>query len=229
MRPKFVFLLTVQHTGTWWTINTLRKHPDITGFVHVRNVLRHYQKQPLIGIDEGNPHGECLSETGINLAHTHWFHIYEKGRWQWDTFNDAFVVAVPTLMPLRDPLLSLLTRHNRDSWMYPHTDLLDEWVRLAASELPISYFKMDEFSTAEFATALSAVGLSTQQEWLNKIDRNTLHNTSGSYYLKDAYYARDVKSIEATVPVLWKYLKQAELQLRPFLEERGYKNLMWCS
>src|SRR3990167_7085295 len=224
---RAIFLLTVQHTGTWWTINTLRTHPDIKGFAHIRNVLNLHLGMPLTGIDAGIPSTESLSQDGINLLHTHWFRVYEKGRWQWDTMSDALVVLVPTIMPLRDPLLSLLTRHNRDSWMYPHTDLLDEWIRLAGCGLPIEYFKMDLYAESEFLQALHNVGLAVPRDWVQFIDRTTVDNTSGNYVLKEAYYDGNKRYIQSAVPDMWSRLTAAESYLRPFLERHGYSNLLW--
>src|SRR3990167_8727647 len=226
---RAIFLLTVQHTGTWWTINTLRTHPDIKGFAHIRNVLNLHLGMPLTGIDAGIPSTESLSQDGINLLHTHWFRVYEKGRWQWDTMSDALVVLVPTIMPLRDPLLSLLTRHNRESWMYPHTDLLEEWVRLAQCKLPLRLFQMDNFELSKFALALNSVGLETPDEWLRNVDPTTAVNTSGEYALKDAYFDGNAKYIQSVVPEMWNRLCKSESVLRGFLEKNGYRDLLWWS
>ena len=226
---RAVFLLTVQHTGTWWSIQTLRTHPEIKGFAHVRNVLRLRTGQPLIGIDSGNPNGESVPDDGVTLIHTHWFRVYERGRWQWDTISDALTVFVPTIVPLRDPLMSLLTRHNRDPWMYPHGDLLEEWIRMANCSNPFTFYRVDEFSIAEFAGAVRSTGLTTPDAWLATMDISQRPNTSGSYALKDAYRNRDANLISSTVPELWNKLRESEYLLRPFLEKRGYQNLLWWS
>ena len=113
--------------------------------------------------------------------------------------------------------------------MYPHYDLFEEWIRLANYRLPAAFFKMDDFSISEFAGALNAVGLQTPDDWIQTIDVSKRPNTSGEYALKKAYLDGNIRYIESTVPELWNMFRRKEHLLRPFLEQQGYKNLIWWS
>lgn len=53
--------------------------------------------------------------------------------------------------------------------------------------------------------------------------------TAGKHLLKSAYDDGHFHVISRRFPVYWKMLKEAEPELRPFLEQVGYRNLGWWS
>jgi hypothetical protein len=141
-------------------------------------------------------------------------------------------------IPLRDPLLSLMTRRNRRPDL-PADDHLLVWevagrlLPLLDQTIPIFYAPIDLARSTEQRIQLlrglcAHAGVSPElhstdfgEKWPAGI------NTSGQYAMKEAYINRDAGFIKRGLGRDWIMLKNLEMTLQPWLERRGYSNLMW--
>ena len=138
MAKRIIFLPTVQHTGTWFTIDFLRKNIRLDAFIEgwILKSITTY-KNPLSQIIYG---GESFAVDGTTLIQTHitkWQNsdgLIQRGFTPDSTLFTILLCSVPTILPLRDPLLSILTsrhRHIRDDQGADVMDLVHIWAQTA--------------------------------------------------------------------------------------------------
>lgn len=114
--PKFIFLQTLQHTGTWFLIQFLTSHPDVIGFqeIHKVKTLNMEEKfpsypdktlvKPGIKIVDRN-------NIGVNLLHTHL--TSPDSSLQYFSINNILTLVSPFVFLIRDPLLAMLSHKER--------------------------------------------------------------------------------------------------------------------
>ena len=106
---KIILLATVPHTGTWFMVEFFRSHPAVSNFIEVQ-VL---QKAPNLMADADSGRKGLISGD-VNLVQGHFgYPAHEK-------LLLAFAAMNPLVIPLRDPLLSLITAVNRDRSKEPN-------------------------------------------------------------------------------------------------------------
>ena len=153
----------------------------------------------------------------------------------------------PTIIPLRDPLAALISYQHRaeetgqiDTGLFQPTQVIvDRWIMLAESEerlRKVNYLAWDLPAPHDRpppkGESIGPTGLWDTAQALGLRDprpsRSGLPklNTSGDYPLKDAYQAGDFEALFIGVLGI-AYLIEAESRLRPFLERRGYRDLLW--
>ena len=169
--------------------------------------------------------------------------------------TEKFIRAFPSVTPVRDPLLSLITRRIRDPQgcgavfnylVNGFVFLAELWGRRPEnySLLPVDLYEKkapsDRFDKlVEIFRSLGLYQLDINEylkNWSLKWGVvNTVHEDAEvadkgrARTIKDYYYNGEVDKIIEEIPEGWLYLKSKEAQLRPFLEERGYTNLLWWS
>lgn len=231
---KYILLITLQSTGTWWAIDALRKHPEIGGLSHVQNLMSLQNGWVLRGGWTGNPHNEALApDNQVTLLYAH------SGtapttfyRWGPQSATEFMMTIAPTLTPLRDPLLCMVRAWHREPPLYPYDWLIDSWEHVAkrGDTLGIKFWRMEPFDHQGFLDAVKGVGLSCPEDWIAGLDPNTRINTTpGECDLREDYQNRDIAKIAKKLPKPWRRLKEAEPVLRPFLEAYNFKDLMWWS
>ncbi len=189
-------LLTVQHTGTWFMMEFLR---GTESFKHEVDLAALIKNRHFLTLPNNGPIG-CRPDR-INLVHGH--------------INETATDCIRTIcawwrpiVPLRDPLLSLLTGKNRN----PGQDfsyIVERWTRLEWAVDPFApcYIALDLLRTLEerlkgLTAVLEATrvlvtdAMSCQLNlWANTWPQYQ-YNSRGSYPLKVAYYNKDLKYIE---------------------------------
>lgn len=219
-----IFCLSQIHTGTNSVLAWLGAHEDCDGVLLSTGVY------------------ESLQEP----ATVYHEHVRKDARFNKQMCRSQIVMAWsnPTIIPLRDPLAALVSYQHRaehskrtgTDLFLPREDVVDRWCLLAECEdrfegstgirwLP---WDLERFGTAHFLWH-TARGLGLNDPVPSR--RGLPHsNGSGEYYLKTAYEAGDLAGLAAKIGDrgLW-YLQSCEPILRPFLERRGYANLMWWS
>ena len=245
---RFIFVPTIQHTGTWFVIKFLTDHPEVSGFIQVRNL----HQVPKDG-REVSRHGvggslgmgiviEKLFHDELNVLHTH--HVHAKPGSE-PLVNPvagcefALALICPTVVPLRDPLVSLINWGERGPRLgRPLSEHVRAWVTfvdglisvskvLAPAYIPVDILNDFDSRLVALTKALDVAGIpdaSHAAEWAKVWPKV---NSASDFELKSRYYQGDAGFIKAAIPDGWKSLRDAEATLRPFLEERGYKNLMW--
>ncbi len=214
-RPEgadILFCPSVPYTGTTFLLEFLRNNPSIKDFASMSWIIR----------------SDREFKEGTTLVHAHLTNnliplIIEYAR-SW-----------PIVVPLRDPLLAILSNNNRNYYntslsivdcfiklvvvlkshnpIYVPIDLLDElpaWKR--GSELIRIFYPLG-FISPSHCTKLAV-------EWPRM-------NAQESYLLRQYYYDDDGAAIKGIIPKEWDKLIAARSFLQPFLENRGYKNLLW--
>jgi len=173
-------------------------------------------------------------------------HVRPDHRFPEDISRTQMVLATtnPTVIPIRDPLLSLISYQNRavihskvgSRDFLPTKDVLDRWVLLANQFHILRQFDQVQFLCWDLLGENSKDRLWEVSRGIGLLDIKpaTLgviaNNSTGDYPLKDAYAARDVDQMRWGVyQDGFQRLVSREKILRPFLECLGYSDLMWWS
>ena len=180
--PRAVLVISAHHTGSWWLITQMLKHPEITAFAHNWSIGRLLRKQPVLEGDisiDGQEIQQSVATEGVQLLKSHWYQNHE-------------IIG---------------TVH------YPQMDNI----------------ATDAAAREEMFGAISCLGLGIPSKWAASIDFDRKRNTAGAHELYNAYAAGDKETIQREIPHIWQTLRFMGPTLRPFLEFRGYQNLMWWS
>lgn len=250
-----IYCLSIHHTGTWTAIGWLTAHQGVVGFlqeVHVNKIL--------LGGKMTHKIDEFHLEAEFHPLMVYHEHValeppnfsdsgFRTDQW-WDRMVQAhqmiMMATVPTLIPMRDPLASLITyqrwgeRDGRiDGGNFSQREHINHWCGLAASHQNIKLFGHVRFlcwdllngtkeETEEYLLTISRhLGLKDRSP-STKWDGHSVINSVGDYPLKQAYFDGDVDAVRRGLSEsAFDVLMERESLLRPFLEELGYKNLMW--
>lgn len=149
----------------------------------------------------------------------------------------------PTVIPIRDPLLSLISYQNRaeihakvgtDGFL-PVDHVIDRWVILAEKfELLRQYAHIQflcwdllgENGSDRLWEVTKSLGLKDQGPCL--LGQAMVNNSMGDYPLKKAYQKRHTQTMRSCLDGFHRLVNKEKI-LRPFLECLGYTNLMWWS
>lgn len=238
-----IFCLSQLHTGTWSTIAWLTLHDEVKGLMLSMDVYDVLEGKPTIDqMHESGSYHQKFDPLMVYHEHIrpdHWF--------QERMSRTQLVLAAtnPTVIPIRDPLLSLISYQNRaeihhkigtDGFL-PVEHVLNRWVYLAESFEILSRYDHIQF------LCLDIIGFNPEPTlWgiarnLGLTDREPStrglqlrDNSTGEYALKSAYAARNVHALRQGVAEDgFQQLVNRERILRPFLEGIGYTNLLWWS
>ncbi len=119
------------------------------------------------------------------------------------------------IVPMRDPLLSLLSAYHRKEGMGDMLTSWDLWIEHVHILNPF-YVPVDlDVSSLVYRDI--------------KFEDIGLYGYRGEYGLKRAYYDRNLEAIVRKLRGNIKSLQDKEFVFRPILEKLGYKNLLWWS
>jgi len=225
---KAVVLLSIPGTGTNFVKELIEAHPAITHSVQWSALFKSqsfvHEEISLGAWSTG------LDPNGTTLV---WGHIPTEPRHM--SFARSLMAFCPTVVPLRDPLLSLITRHQQgDSMDNLVIDVVGAWQWLALNKLNPLYFPVDQkFGEWERHDLGCYMYADLRFEGFMQGDVHwpfsdwTPVNSQGDYPLKTAYYAGDFDRIKAEIGQPVHYLQDIEGVLRPLLEREGYRELIW--
>jgi hypothetical protein len=248
-----IFVWSIQHTGTWTTLDWLSRHAKVDGLAteqHLAAVLAgdtfvHQLNNLAEGIEP-----RTLTERwgGSPVIQSH---IHIGADRKIDSRALALACSLPTVIPLRDPLACCLTAWRRlrmaGGGMLPNPLLL-RWRALARTWkeckfncylLPWDYGNLKTGQTGvpgtdhnlELHLSACSLHLGIREDNLDFdfFQEASVSNSQGVYGAKTRYEAGDAEWIAQRHPALWKLLRESETELRPFLEAAGYRGLMWWS
>jgi len=238
---KLIFIPSINHTGTNFLIEFfLQCFPEKNwNFVSVPALL----KNPVLCRQEiecsDNAFTPGLAPSGNNLVHGH---INEKDI----PFLQMLAIASGyTVVPLRDPLLSVITQaHRRLGKGLPaeeqSTFIVKQWVlwikhfHQGGELINPLYLKVDtkENYTRRLDTLESLLyflELKYQKNLINTwAKRWPLHNPSrGEYELKMLYEMRNLKELKNRLPLAFEAFRDNETLIRDFMEGKGYSCWWW--
>jgi len=253
-----IYCLSVHHTGTWTSIDWLTSHEDVEGFLTEANV-----NKILLGGKMVHRIGDFEIRAEFNPLMVYHEHVrlepvtitsegFQTDQW-WDRMLSpaqmVMVSTVPTLIPMRDPLASLITyqkwgeRDGRiDGGHFSQREHLGHWCGLAASSKLFKLFGHCRFlcwdllngtqkQNQEHLLGISRdLGLTDPSPSGDQSHFQRVVNSAGDYPLKRAYLDGDVDLVRRGLSEsAFDVLRERESLLRPFLEELGYSDLMWWS
>ncbi len=254
-----IYCLSHHHTGTWTALAWLTLHDKVKGLL-----LEDYVYEVLGGeiIKHQVESGIYVARFDPNMVYHEHLRVerptvwtssgYQSQPWWGSRIKGSQLVLLgthPTLIPMRDPLASLVTyqrwaerdgRAENDPTFDPvgHVDGL---VALALCKDQISQFghvrfvcwdlvgKMHKVDQFEHLTGIARdLGLDDVQPSLECSKRMIVNNTAGSYPLKMAYETGDTEALRAGIAAgAYDHLVSREEVLRPWLESLGYRDLLW--
>jgi hypothetical protein len=262
-----IFVLSVQHTGTWFVVDFLRDHPDVGFFSEYQHLLRNnprlYAAYEKCANSLRGPNGEFVwskprpessdydarllggfvdatlesltSGTRVLLQqHTQSPRRRLTGVCGGNMCARAFSKLFRTVIPIRDPLLSLLSVYSRDPKLRG-ANIVDDFEFVVESLssscffLPVDLYSDFRNRSVLLERLLKFVGLSRTAHVYEVAERWTPKNTKGEYEMKRWYREGSLLKIAGVIPKEVEYLKSRECVLRPFLESLGYEGLLWWS
>lgn len=219
--PSFC-VASVHHTGTWFVLNFLLSHPGTWELVELRTAVEGREVKP------------------SDVLH---FHLYGDGVVSRGPFHETGLLdaavrlsrKVPTVVPVRDPLLSLISRQARHPEL-DHVQVVRAFEYLdrfsnSAVFVPVDLLNRSgiEARREKLEEVLGRLGLEWE-EWCDDYAREwPVANTVGGRGagLREMYERRDVESLRGFLRAEMEELDRIAPTLIPFLQTLGYSDLPW--
>lgn len=249
-----IFCLSVHHTGTWTAISWLTQHDGVEGFVQEKHVAEVMADEEIIHQIESFSLRAKFDPLMVYHEHVRLAELrptrsgYLPDLW-WDRgLAPAQMILIgthPTLIPMRDPLASLVTyqkKAEREGKLdFSLRRQVDDWCALAVSHRILKRFGhcrfvcWDLLNGSKDENVEHLLGIARDlglEDVMPSADfgDGTVLNTAGEYPLKMAYMRGDkVSLMEGIDQGGFDLLRSRERVLRPFLEQFGYRDLLWWS
>lgn len=225
---RFIFLPTIRHTGTFCIAAFLLDQPDVEGYLQLNSFDAKLVEEGTANhfVLDGTPGKggklfirEHITIDKINILQTHITIPFSAEK-------HMLMAILPTVIPLLDPLHSLISAQNRKENL---DDLLSAWLTLPFIFNRIIKIKRPVVIPVDLSpTVFQFEKLLDFLPYVQKIDSwPTRYNNAEDYEAKTAYYNGDVKKLRELLGHYWEDLCATESVLRPFLELFRYKNLLW--
>ena len=134
-RASYIFAPSVQHTGTWFLLELLKRHSKVDGvimFGDMRERVPEPGKKYILHVHIGD------GSSPLNLPYHSTYMAL-----------DVVTRILKTAIPLRDPLLSMLSRHKRHPAL-SHSYLVDGFVYLAKMRADCFFLPVDVLGDSSF-------------------------------------------------------------------------------
>ena len=244
---NFLYLPTLQHTGTWFAVNFLLSHPDLGGFFEGHQAETVFQEGNYLVSSAAIKRGYDPDKLNLIQTHIKTIESLTKDRDKLITIHPdqcAAMLTNPFIVTLRDPLLALITHRSRHSNLSP-IGAIQNWKAffafLTAMEkrevkppifLPVDLLKTWDYQRVAgiLDDILVTYGLRTNNKIVNKwASELPVFNSYGQMMprLRRAYQNNDLETITELIGNDLKLLQEIEPNLRPLLEQAGYSNLLW--
>lgn len=247
-----IYCLTQHHTGTWSTLAWVLKHRGVDGFLtreHLFDILESTGKDAEVIPVHPMESGDLVEKFDPRLVFHEHIRLDPTKRNRIDGTQVMISLVTPTVIPIRDPLASLISYQSRaeraertpENGFAPRSHV-ESWVALAQTwEHVLKKFAHvrfmpwdllglgDRFEVAEKLFEIStALGLFDGNPSMT-CAREMIHNNNlGTYPLKKAYQDGDLITIKDGVSQgAVNLLTSKQKLIRPFLEFLGYTDLMW--
>lgn len=224
---KIILLASVPHTGTIFLQQFVEQHPEIGNVVGLSQLVNGRSG----GLEDPYRAQRGMVPGTTNLV---WTHIQHQTL---DAIR-AFHHHVPTIIPLRDPLLSLITAKKRREDAH-HVWIVENWLMLRVFIWPYgdaAYYPVDLESKKPYNERrqnlhkiIEYCGLPADNYVDEYAHRFQPANSRGEYELKTMYKDGDFAQLRLHLKKEIEHLQANEDVLRPMLEEIGYKDLLWWS
>lgn len=227
MTPSKCMIATNQHTGTWVMINFVQ---DVIGC-------------PVTLYDIHKKEGRESEFIHVHFAIWRWWKAHSQRpeppsyvKSASDREMDSLIGERKTVITMRDPVLALITRHNRHpGWCHKYIiEGFLQMVRLAWHP-NVFLFAVDAWNEERRFRAL----LHLAHEFFGKPetpiapieefarDWDTPNATGDVSGLRAKYVAGDFQSVRHAMPDETALLLDHKNELVPFFKQNGYKDLLW--
>lgn len=224
-------VVSVQHTGTWFLIHFLKRHVMTRAVVLFEDLYPgdDTSREPL-PLDRQAPDRDVIVHMHVNRQDD----VDGLPR-RYEALQRAIGRREHRiLVPLRDPLRSVITREAREPGQsHSYLVLGFEWLARIRWEVPVFHVPIDlppdrRDRRELLEGVLDHCGLPSQpyvervaKEWRPE------NSAAGQDELKKMYRQRNFASLAASFPAEWALLREKEPVLKPFLRQFGYGDLMW--
>lgn len=245
---KSIFVLTPQHTGTWFTLAMLKDHPDVGGLALMEflpwviggeKTIEH----PMLNADKSIAVTvmEEYVEGKTTLIHSHLHFSSDEGRLV--KTQEALMFATRCAITFRDPLLAMLTHAKKNGPNTPEFQA-NSWVALVNALvlmkhaiqpvfIPVDLWQQQsvEQRMVSLLDMQKGLGLAIRKRYARRWAREwpTTYNSRGHYESKQRYFDGDLDWLLENHLDKIEALQKVESKLRPLFEEIGYRNLLWWS
>lgn len=247
-----IYCLSQHHTGTWSTLAWVKDHREVEGFLtseHLFDILESTGKDTEVIPVHPMESGDLVEKFDPRLVFHEHIKLDPTRTNRIDRSQVLMCLLNPTVIPVRDPLASLISYQVRadqdgrtpENGFAPrsHVDvwvtLAQTWTRVLKDYAHIRFMPWDLLGNGDrFEVAEKLVGISQDLGLTDalpsmKCAREMIHNNDlGPYPLKEAYQDGDLISIrEGVSQGAVNHLISKRGLIRPFLEFLGYSDLMW--
>lgn len=232
-----ILLITPQHSGTYFLEALLADHPEINGRVRLEAAETTHDYLARVRRDLQNHN----NRSGVVTFHSH---IFDCGHLMF------LATLIPTILTVRDPLLSLITCYTRESpgqkniftgkrygvqLIERHAEFIKTINALGEPDYTLPVDLVAKHGPGGRRTIigdmLKAVGLKSYKNMIEKWgnDWKVVRSLNRRHHnVKEAYERGDAKAVQKLLPdEYWGALQDNKNVLRSYLEKYGYRNLMW--
>lgn len=230
-REDTILVATVQHTGTWFVLDMLKEHDEISNIIPFGELLEH----------------ECIPSPAPgkkNIICTHiaasfeGIHPKELFKFLNPTILTPMVHYYTTVMTVRDPMRSLITRHLRHPDL-DHKYIVDGFVYMAnckASGANVFFMPVDwigeQVNSTRRGTIINMarycdIGYTPSMEKAADEWFAPPYNVTAKSELKDSYQRGEIDLVRRVLEEELEYLRSKGSVIRFFLESIGYRKLPW--
>ena len=231
---KVISLATVPHTGTRLLKEFFLNVPE--GMPMMQDLEALSRNRTLLHGKDGEGLNPKSNNLVVGHLYPHCLSTIQTLAQFWQpitTLRDPLLTAITYHFRTTDPEMVKKTREGRTDPIF----MAYMWTTFLWSFLPMKPFVfavdlLGDYKARKSAltAALKAADLRDDQKYVKKFAQEwPTVNSSGSYPLKDMYYNNDLAAIEAEIPTQVALLRTLEKDLRPILEQHGYKDLLWWS
>ena len=224
MNKDVALVLSIQHTGTWFAIEFLRQHSHAGPFHELNKMIggplteKSVVHAHIAGPEFASGQSRALGrKDGTNAIPTY----------------PAYEILIETdrvIMPVRDPMLSLLTRHGRHP-LLAHTFIVDAFTRVAKKHEGVLFLPVDcepDRRKALLYDVLTKANLAWDDPYIEIWSRdwkpqNVSPDTAEKQWYRDGVWDKLYPVLKEEIDLL---LENKHV-LIPFLQELGYKELPW--
>ena len=257
MKTKIIFEASIHHTGTHFvrgllTDSIFHSRSSYFGTIYVTDKCdeyglvdslgRHYVVGfegllDLIRVCLANMEKQREENIDIAIYHMH-FGGYYNNEFIPISIMEGLIKRFDTIIPIRDPLLALLTAETRFPGM-DHTHIVSGFHYLSQLDHEtVSFFPIDlplffQQRKERIINLFTSFGIPISDEVLSAwSDFPVFGDTTGRKRfklggLKEEYHRGNLEEIIKVIPTEYAYLKAMEKYIRPFLESLGYEDLLW--
>jgi len=225
-----IALLSVPNTGTWFTLNLIQSHEAVE-----EKVISYNAGFFGIGRREITRTNFRYGDTGcVDWDKTVYYRHILGNRTHGEI--DITCMGHKAVIPMRDPLASLISRKYRNPLepMYEHVDAF-EYVATSPHAQNSFIFPID---TPDFKRSwthrkqaaenlFNHIGLEPPESVHQWAVDNEPKNSMGHYIERDAYLQGEIETATRNCKGEFEYLKSKSDVLMPWLQDLGYKDLIW--